>query len=337
MHPLADLLSTVGLSHPLTYSAIVVIASWLILWRVESCLDRGLEGTALGTLMLPYCSGLGNLLFVLLILRDGGDTEEVVVNALVNNVTNLTLLLGLPALIWGLVLIPRAAAKKAGSARRSRNGQLEQQLSRLSVLLTLCAVAFFTGAVWWLGRDGRLDATDGAVLIGLFLFWQCIQVFDTLKNNLQRNVRLGPMLIVDTAVVLASAWLLYESLEWIVGWLSSSRHPWFNADQLGWLTGWLLVLPNALVALFYAARRRADIVYSSQVGDGHICIPLCLGLCAVATPIPVPPILEPALWLLLGTTAVHVVSLLLFGRLPRLFAAALVLAYGWFVYTGMLA
>ena len=82
-------------------------------------------GLMLGTLMLPYCSGLGNLLFVLLILRDGGDRGEVVVNALLNNVTNLTLLLGLPALIWGLVLIPRATAKKAGSARRSRNGQLD--------------------------------------------------------------------------------------------------------------------------------------------------------------------------------------------------------------------
>ena len=31
-------------------------------------LKHGMEGTALGTIIMPYCSGLGNLLFVLMIL-----------------------------------------------------------------------------------------------------------------------------------------------------------------------------------------------------------------------------------------------------------------------------
>jgi len=29
-----------------------------------------------------------------------------------------------------------------------------------------------------------------------------------------------------------------------------------------------MVLPNALLAFYYGAKRRADIVYASQVGDG---------------------------------------------------------------------
>ncbi len=70
-----------------------------MVWRLESLLHRGLEGTALGTLVVPYCSGLGNLVFVYLLWRENEPAQEIMVNSLVNNVTNLTLLLGLPALI----------------------------------------------------------------------------------------------------------------------------------------------------------------------------------------------------------------------------------------------
>jgi cation:H+ antiporter len=335
VHPLGDLLECFGLVHPLSYAAAVVAASWLVLWRVEACLERGLEGTALGTVLLPYCSGLGNLIFVGLMLRENGAPEEVIVNAVVNNVTNLTLLLGLPALVWGLVLVPAAGRKSSGGRGRGRSRAMESQLSRLSVLLTLVAVGFFTGAVAWMARDGRLDGGDGALLIGMFLFWQCFQVYDTLKHNLQRNVRLGPMVLVDVVLVLVAAWLMYESLEWLVNWLTASSAGFFRAAHLGWITGWLLVLPNALIAVFYAARRRADIVYSSQVGDGHICIPLCLGIAAVVRPVPVPPMLELGVALLLGAALLHAVNLLLWGRLPRPMAAVLVLAYGWFVHAGL--
>jgi cation:H+ antiporter len=69
--------------------------------------------------------------------------------------------------------------------------------------------------------------------------------------------------------------------------LSAQEGAFINAGNLGWLSGWLMVVPNALLAFFYAARRRADIAYASQVGDGHICIPLCLGLSAVLGPLTV--------------------------------------------------
>ena len=49
-----------------------------------------------------------------------------------------------------------------------------------------------------------------------------------------------------------------------------------------------MVLPNALLAFYYAAKGRADIVYASQVGDGHICVPLCLGLAAAWRPLAIP-------------------------------------------------
>ena len=146
-----------------------------MMWRLEAMLDHGLEGTALGTIVMPYCSGLGNLIFVYLLVAHQGPVREVLTNCLVNNVTNLTLLLGLPALFWGLAVVPGAAAGRTGRGGKGRT-DLAPQINRLSLLLTLCAVIFFTGAVWVLGQDGRLDRTDGLMLTGLFLFWQCFQV-----------------------------------------------------------------------------------------------------------------------------------------------------------------
>src|SRR5690606_202777 len=110
--------------------------------------------------------------------RNGGSGEEVMTNSLVNNVTNMTLLLGLPALFWSMNLFPRGNGKKKKSDRKSASRASEQKINRLSLLLTLTAVFAFTGAVWALARDGRLDFNDGLVLVGLFLFWQIFHVFE---------------------------------------------------------------------------------------------------------------------------------------------------------------
>ncbi len=336
---LPQLLDTLGLADPWTYLIVFLGVSLLMLWRLEAMLDYGLEGTALGTLLMPYCSGLGNLIFVAIMVSRKGAPGEVLTNCLVNNVTNLTLLLGLPALLWGLAVIPRkapAGGRGKKSAKAAKGAGMENQINRLSLLLTLTAVLFFTGAVWALGRDGQLDRTDGLVLIGLFLFWQCFQVFDVLKHNLRQRVRYGAMFYVDTVVVLACAYLLYESIDWLVAWLSAQKDGFISGANLGWLTGWLMVLPNAVLALFWGWRRRADVVYSSQVGDGHICIPLCLGLFALVRPLPMSGFSLTALWLLLGAAAWHGIFLMATGGLPRWAGAVLVVAYGCFVWAGLL-
>ncbi|WP_237023453.1 sodium:calcium symporter [Lacunisphaera limnophila] len=334
MHLLPDLLESLALNDPPAYLAVFLGVSLLMLWRIEAMLDQGLEGTALGTLLLPYCSGLGNLIFVGLMVGKFGGGREVLTNSLVNNVTNLTLLLGLPALFWGLTIMPKAAGKVA-TDRKKGGGGGEAQLNRLSLLLTLAAVLFFTGAAWLLGRDGRLDRTDGIALIGLFLFWQCVQVFDVLKHNVRQRVSFGWKFYLNAAVVLVCAYFLYESIDWLVAWLSAQRHGFLSRDNLGWLTGWLMVLPNAILALYWGWRRRADVVYSSQVGDGHICIPLCLGLFALSGPLPVPPFALNSLLLLAGVAVVQAGFLLIAGGLPRWAGGVMCLAYGGFVYAGL--
>ncbi len=339
---LPQLLDSLALSDPWTYLAVFLGVSLLMLWRLEAMLDHGLEGTALGTLLMPYCSGLGNLIFVGIMIRRNGAPGEVLTNCLVNNVTNLTLLLGVPAVFWGLAVLPGKVKAGAGGkgkkpAKSAKSGGLEGQLNRLSLLLTLTAVLFFTGTVWALGADGKLDRTDGLVLIGLFLFWQCFQVFDVMKHNLRQKVSFGWMFYVDAFVVMVSAYFMYETIDWLVNWLSAQKGGFVSAANLGWLTGWLMVLPNAVLALYWGWKRRADVVYTSQVGDGHICIPLCLGLFALVKPLPMAGFTTTSLALLIGAAVLHAVFLLINGGLPRWAGGVLIAAYGWFVYAGLLA
>jgi len=337
MSPLPDLIDSLGLTSVWIYVGLFLVASLVMMWRLEAMLDDGLEGTALGTIIMPYCSGLGNLIFVGLMVSRGGPATDVLTNCLVNNVTNLTLLLGLPAVIWGLTVVPAKAGGRAARGSRSgkAGGDTAPQINRLAVLLTLAAVLFFTGAVWVLGADGRLDRQDGMILTGLFLFWQCFQVFDVLKHNIRQRTSFGALFYFDAFVVLVCAYGLYVSIDWLVNWLSHQQGGFVNASHLGWLSGWLMVLPNALLALYWGWKRRPDIVYSSQIGDGHICIPLGLGLCALFVPVAVPGFFITGLLLLLGAAVVHAVFLFAQGGLPRWAGWLFIAAYAWFLYEGL--
>jgi cation:H+ antiporter len=338
VNPLPDLIDAFGLTSPWTYLGLFVGASLVMLWRLEALLKQGLEGTALGTIVMPYCSGLGNLLFVAIIAAQHGSGAEVLTNCLVNNVTNLTLVLGLPALLWGLRLTNRRPATTSnGKKKAGGKADTERELNRLSLLLTLAAVGFFSGAAWTLSADGTLDANDGLILIGLFLFWQCFQVFDVLKHNVRQRHSFGPVFYLDVFIVLLGAYGVYASLDWLVAWLSVQKGTFVNPAHLGWITGWLMVLPNALLAFYYAARRRADIAYASQVGDGHICIPLCVGLSAVIQPIHVPAFFATGLAILIGAAIVHAVCVLAADGLPRWMGWPLLGAYAWFVGVGLMA
>ena len=125
-------------------------------------------------------------------------------NSLVNNVTNMTLVLGLPAIIWGMNVIP--PKKKPDAAAKKSKGGSSYELNRLSLLLTLLAVLFFTGVVWAMGRKGDLDSSDGLVLVGLFMFWQCFHVFEVLKQNTRvGKSAVGWMFPVDIALLAIGA------------------------------------------------------------------------------------------------------------------------------------
>jgi cation:H+ antiporter len=317
---------------PWLFLLLFIVASLLMIWRLEAMNDDGFEGTVLGTLVMPYCSGIGNLVFAFLLGMNHGPGAEVMTNALVNNVTNMTLLIGLPAVIWGMNVAGKPAAKKSGGKGGKSGGDKTRQLNRLSLLLTLTAVLFFTGAAWALARDGKLEFSDGLVLVGLFLFWQCFHVFDVLKTNVRQGRSFSWMLPVDLILLAIGAVAIYLSTDWLVKW---SDHIPFVKQHLGWLSGLLMVLPNALLALYYGWRGKPEVIYSSQVGDGHICIPLCIGIYALYHTLSVPAFFQTGVIILGAATALHFVVVAVFGGLPRFVGIALLGGFGVFLWKGL--
>jgi cation:H+ antiporter len=333
-NPFIHWIEAKGVFAPWLFLALFLVASFLMIWRLEVLSARGFEGTVLGTLVMPYCTGLGNLIFAFILGRHGGSGADVMTNSLVNNITNMTLVLGLPTIIWGMRLKP--AQKQSSSKKQSKGQGKTYELNRLSLLLTLMAILFFTGAVWALGRDGRIVFNEGLVLVGLFLFWQCFHVFDVLKNNVREGKSLGWTLPFDLALLGIGAYGIYVSTDWLVNWISGIHTGFISVKYLGWLSGWLMVLPNAVLALYYGWKKQPETVYTSQIGDAHVSIPLCIGIYALYHTMAVPKFFELAMFILLGATLLHFLFVALFGQLPRIVGWILVAAYGVFLYEGLL-
>lgn len=316
---------------PLLLLLFFAAGSVAMIWRLGALERKGLEGTALGTVIMPYASGFSNLMFAFILGRSGDDGILVLENCLVNNVTNLTLLIGLPAVFSGLAVFPDRRGKGTGAmVRRSH------RLNHLSLQLTLVAVLFFTGTLWALAGDGVLDFREGLVLVGMFFFWQLFQLYDVLKQNVYRGRRLQWSMLADGALVLLAGVVVYQAIDGLVAWVPRTGPGVLVFDNIGWLSGLLMVIPNALLAFYYAARRRADIVYSSQVGDGHICIPMCIGLFALFSNIRMPAYFELGVAIIMGAAVLHLALIGFWGRLPRLVGLLLTGAYGYFLFKGII-
>jgi len=309
-------------SGPVQLAVLFLIASMVMVWRLNAVEQKGFQGTMVGTMIMPYCSGFANLAFAFVMGRSGGAGSLVLENCIVNNVTNLTLIIGLPALFGGMRIY-------------SRSGGEEARISWFSLILTIIALFFFTGAVWTLARDGRIDFSDGLMLCGLFLFWQVIHLFEVMKNNVRKRQAIQASLVIDLVLAGLCAWACLYSIDGLVAWVTAHGKGWLSVRYLGILSGILMVIPNALLALYYSVTGRADIAYSSQMGDCHICIPLCIGLYALFTPITLPGSFLPGITVIFGAGCAHLFFITLTGRIPRIIGGALALGYIFFVYKGL--
>jgi len=328
------------LAHPLAQMGVFMAASALMIWRLQAIEGKGFEGTVLGTLIMPYCSGFANLAFAYVMSRTGGQGSTVMENSLVNNVTNLTLILGVTTLFFGAAAASSGGGGGGGGVKRAsakpKPPDQVQRLNRLDLLLTLVALFLFTGTLWALAKDGVLDFYDGVVLVGLFVFWQVLHVFEILKTNVRKSRSFQWSILLDLVLIGICAYGVYKSVDYLVDWVSHVKSPYISAKDLGWLSGALMVLPNAFIALYYGYVGRQDIVVSSQVGDGHICIPMCIGLFALFDPIKIPGFFQVGIYTIVGAAALHFLCILLMGRLPRLLGVVLLGGYGAFIYTGVM-
>ncbi len=302
-----------------------LFSSFLMINRLNAVEKNGFEGTLVGTLVMPYFSGFPNLCFAYLMLTTHQSGAVVLENCLVNNLTNLTLILAIPCLLWGLNLFKTAPQQ-----------QISARVNHLSLLLSILALVFFSVSTLFVSKDGRIDRFDGMLLVAIFIFWQLFHIFDLLKNNTRTGQRIKKRIIVDMAIIGLCAWGVFSSIDGLLQWVSHSRHTAFFQSHLGVLSGILMVLPNAFLAVYYAAVQRSDIAYSSQIGDCHICLPLCVGLFAMFSPITVPPGVETVLFIIISASAAHFFFTAFFKQLPRIAGAALAGLYLFFCYTKVL-
>jgi cation:H+ antiporter len=319
------------LVHPATLLAVFMAASLMMIWRLHAMESKGFEGTVLGTLIMPYCSGFPNLVFAYVMSSSAKNGGLVIENSIVNNATNLTLILGLAAIFGSVAVI-----QKGGSKRKAREHAEFHRINRLNLLFTLIALFLFTGTLWALGKDGVLDFYDGLVLVGLFLFWQVLHVFEVLKDNIRKDKSFHWSLLVDILLLGVSAYFVYFTVNHLVDWVATSKSPYLSFARLGWFSGLLMVVPNAFLALYYTRIGRQDIVMTSQVGDGHICIPMCIGLFAVFKPIHVPAFFQTGALIILGAGVVHFLCISILGRVPRTVGVGLIGVYALFLYKGLL-
>ncbi len=318
-HELVAFATTPG---PVQLVILFLISSMVMVWRLNAVEQKGFQGTMVGTLIMPYCSGFANLAFAWVMGRSGGAGSLVLENCIVNNVTNLTLILGIPALFGGMRIYNPSGGKEA-------------RISWFSLILTIIALLFFTGAVLTLARDGRIDFSDGLMLCGLFVFWQVIHLFEVMKNNVRKRRTLQGSLVMDLVLAGLCAWACLYSIDGLVAWVTAHGKGWLSVKYLGILSGILMVIPNALLALYYSVMGRDDIAYSSQMGDCHICIPLCIGLYALFTPITLPQSFLPGITVIFGAGCTHLFFTAFTGRIPRIIGGALALGYLFFVYKGL--
>ena len=329
-------LISIYLHNPLSLFALFVLASVLMIWRLHAMESKGFEGTVLGTLIMPYCSGAANLIFAYVMSRSGGNGKVVIENCIVNNVTNLTLILGLSAVLCTATAVPARSTPGVKYPRVSKQDHDTHRQNKLELLFTVVALFLFTGALWALTRDGVVDFYDGVVLVGLFLFWQTLHVFEILKNNVRKDRSFHWTIWLDLLLIAVSAWLIYQSVNNLVEWVDNADGRIFNSANLGWLSGAVMVLPNAFLAVYFAVAGRQDIVVSSQIGDGHICIPMCVGLFALFHNIDIPPSMQTGMLIILGAGATHFLLIALLGRWQRYVGFGLLGAYAVFLYKGFL-
>jgi cation:H+ antiporter len=137
-----------------------------------------------------------------------------------------------------------------------------------------------------------------------------------LKSNVRQNKSFTWKLPFDLLLLGVGAYAIYFSTNWLVEWISGIHTGFISARYLGWLSGWLMVLPNGLLAVYYARRGNPEVVYTSQIGDGHVSIPLSIGIFTLYQTIDLPPLFFIGAKILLFTAAVHFVFVAALGRLP---------------------
>lgn len=326
--------------YPFHYLVVFCVVQYLLINRLNSLEKKGFEGTEIGTLVMPYCSGIANIIFVYVVARSSLSGLAVIENCMVNNVTNLTFILGVTTFFYPITIVSRPPEAHHSLKQMMVNRQMviKTKIDQVNLTGTAITLLFFTGVLWALSQDRVLDNMDGLVLLAMFLFFQVHQVLEARKKGLRINrvVITRKYLVANFIILAVLAYVSYLSLEHLTTWFSTFSQAHFNKNYLGWVSGVLMVIPNALLAVYYARNNKGEIAYSSQIGDCHICIPLCIALFSFYRDIRIPDFFNTGILILITAGAIHLLLIMIRGRLTRYVGFLLITGYAYFLYTGLI-
>jgi len=326
--------------YPFHYLVIFCLVQYVLINRLNSLENRGFEGTEIGTLVMPYCSGVANIIFVYVVAESSLSGVAIIENCVVNNVTNLTFILGMTTFIYPITIVSRSIQKSKSVKKRLLNQRkvIKTKIDQVNLTATTVTLLFFTCVLWALSKDRVLNEMDGLVLLSMFLFFQVHQVLDARKKGLRinRNVITKKYLLVNFMILAMCAYISYLALDELTGWFSQFSEAHFDKNYLGWVSGVLMVIPNALLAVYYAKIDKGEIAYSSQIGDCHICIPLCIALFTFYRDIHIPDFFNTGIMILMLAGVLHLLLIFFRGRLTRPVGLLLITGYIYFLYTGLI-
>ncbi|WP_342587663.1 calcium/sodium antiporter [Cohaesibacter celericrescens] len=282
-----------------------------------------------GAIALATRLGIPPLIIGLTIVSFGTSAPELIIslkaafegaggisigNVVGSNITNVLLVLGLPALI--------------------RVTQCNESGTRSSTVFMLAVSVIFTALCW----QGLLDLTSGIILLALlafFLSWTvwtsrkqkgepCDLIDDDMLEEAPSSLGLAILFIVIGFVGLPLGGHLT-----IEGATSIARN-WGVSDTAIGLTVVALgtSLPELVTTLVAAIRNQSAVAIGNVVGSNIFNILAIMGLTATIIPIPVPTeVIHFDLWVMLATSAILLPVALLHMPLTRVKGVAMLAAY----------
>lgn len=293
---------------------ILLAAGLAILTVAADVLVRGSVG-------LADRFGIPSLVIGLTIVAFGTSAPELVVslqaamagsggialgNIVGSNITNVLLVLGIPAII-------HTVSCRADGASRN-------------LLLMLVITAAFIALMW----DGVLSHADGLLLLGFLVVFFALQVVLTRNHEPDEDIEPARSLPLAIAYSVGGIIGLAFGAELTV---RAATHLARGFGVSETVIGMTLVafgtsLPELITTTVAAFRNQAAVAFGNVIGSNVFNIAAILGLTAVLVPIDVPAdLLELDVWLMVASSLLLVPFVVLCWPMGRAVGAAMTLAY----------
>lgn len=245
---------------------LIVFTSILFLIKIESFSDKinasedQLAGDAdniLTKLLFPMCTALPNFVFAFSALKSPNTSYLVITSNVGNNVTNITLFVGL-ILFIGLI--------KGETLNKDESIALRKDFN----FLFISTIIFFV-SIW----DNKITRQEGIILTICF-FYSMAGVF---KFQLKDIVLIVSILFRLAFFFILAGFFIYIGSELIVNELEKMSKGGNSGLYEVLLPGFVLVLPSILPLLLTITKKNMQkIALSGIIGDSSFSIPLIIGI-----------------------------------------------------------